>query len=148
MSHLLHSRSRAASQHLQPNHTTTIVPGSSISSPSCLQPQSWDLLTSAHARDVQPGVPSLRMYPPPPWYWPRGETREPDLLRRRPDELCFSALGTDVMPRIMLFSTNRHIPLKIMYVLITVQVKSAPLAAAARHQFHRVSPVGGGEGEF
>lgn len=86
--------------------------------------------------------------PHPPWYWPRGETREPDLLRRRPDELCFSALGTDVMPRIMLFSTNRHIPLKIMYVLITVQVKSAPLAAAAPHQFHRVSPVGGGEGEF
>lgn len=35
-----------------------------------------------------------------------------------------------------------------MYVLITVQVKSAPLAAAAWHQFHRVSPVGGGEGEF
>lgn len=99
-------------------------------------------------RDVQPGVPSLRMYTPPPRYWPRGETREPDVLHRRPDELCFSALGTDVMPRIMLFSTNRPIPLKIMYALFTLQVKSAPLAAAARHQFHCVSPVGGGEGEF
>lgn len=52
------------------------------------------------------------------------------------------------MLRIMLFSINRPIPLKIMHVLITFQVKSALFAAATPHPFHRISPVGGGKVSF
>lgn len=43
----------------------------------------------------------------------------------------------------MMFSIDRPIPPNVMYVLIAVQVKSARFTAAAQHQFHRVSPVGG-----